>query len=272
MNIGVCTSMNASGSDGVGLEHLGAYKNAGADYVELPLAQLMALDDSGRAQATQAVGASGLPCYACNNFFPAHLKVTGPAVDEQAVRAYAAAALSFVAALGASVVVFGSAGARNFPAGFSPTTAEAQFAAALVMAGDAAASRGITIVIEHLNRGESNLVNTFAEGAALAEHLRHPAVRCLLDYYHLRLGNEALAVPRPDLLAHAHLAATLGRAIPQDAGECDYAALFRFLAHHRYAGAVSIEGYASARDTATVEKEFTASVALVKRLAAGGAA
>ena len=43
MRIGVCANMNATGSDGVGLEWLEQYRRLGFDYVELPVAQLLAL-------------------------------------------------------------------------------------------------------------------------------------------------------------------------------------------------------------------------------------
>ena len=61
---------------------------------------------------------SGIRCEACNNFFPGRIRLTGPDVDEQAIRAYYAKALERAATLGVKSIVFGSAGAKRVPEGF----------------------------------------------------------------------------------------------------------------------------------------------------------
>ena len=93
---------------------------------------------------------SGIRCEACNNFFPGRIRLTGPDVDEQAVRAYYAKALERAATLGVKSIVFGSAGAKRVPEGFDMDRAYQQVVQVTRETGEAAAKYGITIVlIEH---------------------------------------------------------------------------------------------------------------------------
>ncbi|GHV62279.1 hypothetical protein AGMMS49587_08670 [Spirochaetia bacterium] len=266
MKIGVCTNMNAQGADKVGLEHLEAYQKAGCEYIELPLTQLMALEAGEREALIKTARSSGLPCRACNCFFPGSVKVTGPDVSEARVQEYARAAIEVAAALGTSFIVFGSSAARNIPAGFSHQEAEKQFCAALALSGDLAEPYGITIVIEPLNRMESNIINTFPDSLRLARSLNHPRVKCLVDYFHFALGNESLEVIRSSRgwIKHTHIANILERRVPVDSREAPYADFIRNLKAGGYTGGISIEGY-----TKTIEADFAKAVALLKDCVTG---
>ena len=77
MKIGFCANMNASFSDGIGQETFHAFKKAGYDYVELPLAQVMQLPDIGFSKLIKKTEIFDEGCYACNNFFPPDIKLTG---------------------------------------------------------------------------------------------------------------------------------------------------------------------------------------------------
>jgi sugar phosphate isomerase/epimerase len=256
--------MNAKGDDSLGLESLELYKAAGCDYIEVSLSYLMTLDKTERAQAIRTVANSGMPCDACNNFMPASIKVTGPVVDEEKIREYVKSALGTAATLGAKVIVFGSGGARNFPSKFPRAEAEKQFASALTLCGDLAESYKIDFVIEHLNRLESNLVNTLSEALDLAKQLHHPRVHNLVDLYHFGLGNEDLKIiaAAKGRIKHAHIANLLGRAVPVDSREWDYAGFFRALFESGYTGRVSVEGY-----TSNIAADFAKSVSMLKALA-----
>ncbi|MFP3711872.1 TIM barrel protein, partial [Paraburkholderia sp. SIMBA_009] len=76
---------------------------------------------------------------------------------------------------------------------------------------------------EPLNRKESNLVNSVADGARLAKALNRPEVRGLADFYHMDEEAEPLDALREHCawLAHIHLADT-GRLNP-GTGSYDYA-------------------------------------------------
>jgi sugar phosphate isomerase/epimerase len=138
--------------------------------------------------------------------------------------------------------VFGSSGARNVPAGFPHALAWAQLRTLLQSLGPLAASHGITIAIEHLNRGESNILNTIAEAWRLAEEVAHPRVRLLIDAYHLRVEPEDPAILDhvAPAIAHVHVAEGAGRGFPS-APDLVLADFFSRLRATGYAGRCSVE-------------------------------
>jgi len=247
MNFGYCINMlSLPGSDASGREMLPMIAGLGFDYVELPLAQMMAYDDADFERLfVQPLQDSGLACHCCNNFFPASIHLTGPEADQTAVRSYAEKAMARAEQLGAKKIVFGSSGARNYPAGFSREQAQQQFADVLRMLEPMAAEHGITLVMEHLNRLESNLLNSLTEGVALVNEVQLPHVRCLMDNYHMMLGGGTLAEVEAarGLLRHVHLARVLGRSLPCEGDEVDWKALFAALKEIGYDGDCSIEAY-----------------------------
>ena len=125
------------------------------------------LSDADFAALCKRVERSGIRCEACNNFFPGRIRLTGPDVDEQAIRAYYAKALEHAATLGVKSIVFGSAGAKRVPEGFDMDRAYQQVVQVTRETGEAAAKYGITIVIEPVRMPDCNIINTFAEGVQL---------------------------------------------------------------------------------------------------------
>lgn len=244
MKFGYCVNMIAQDDHGIGYEQLPMLKRVGFDYVELPLAQIMTMGDRAfRTGPLAALDSTGLPCLACNNFFPASYHLTGPQVDADSILAYANAALDRAAVMGAKRVVFGSAGARNMPLGFSAAEATEQLVLLLRRLAVIAESYGITLVIEHLNLAESNLINRFSQGISVARRVNHPNVAVLADLYHLRLAQEPLEdiLDGSARLKHVHLARVLERSLPLPGDEEDYRALFSLLRQVGYDGTVSIE-------------------------------
>ncbi len=244
MQLGLCINMLAADPAGIGLEALNLAKEAGADYLEVPLAQIMFTDDKTfEKEVLPALSGSGLPVYSCNNFFPGSLRLTGASADHGKALAYAEKALDRAAQLGITYAVFGSGGARNVPDGFPVSTGFEQLIAFLKALAPLAAKRDILIVIEPLNPSESNLINTLEDGRALAQAVNHPNVALLADYYHMRLcGERADAILKAgDCLKHLHLARALGRQMPFDAQEEDYLSFFRALKQIDYRGNLSLE-------------------------------
>jgi D-psicose/D-tagatose/L-ribulose 3-epimerase len=243
MRIGACLNMNARDPAGVGLDDIGIFAELGYDYIEVPLAQAMTLDDRAFEELPARLARAGIDCEACNNFLPARVRVTGPAVDRAAVMAYAEKALARAARLGAKIVVFGSTGAKNVPPGFSRAEARRQLVPFLKDVAPLAAAHGLLIVVEPVNRTESNLIITEAEGLDLAMEANHPAVKLLVDYNHMAISSDNLDCleGRGEWLRHAHIARTLGRAFPVHPEEEDYAGFFRRLKMLGYDGSISLE-------------------------------
>jgi sugar phosphate isomerase/epimerase len=154
----------------------------GFDFVEVPLAPF-GLDTRARIDtAKAAVATAPLPTAAFNNFFPRDLRVVGQEIDSDRVRSYLAGAAEVLHHAQADVAVLGSARSRNVPDEFDRLEAEDQFLRALSWCADALKGTGITVVIEPLNRGESNLINSVAEGVRFAELVNRPEIRVLADF------------------------------------------------------------------------------------------
>lgn len=266
MQFGYCVSMGAQDPAHIGYERIPALKKMGFDYVELPLAQVMSLGETAfREGPLEMLHRCEMPCLAMNNFFPATYRLTGPHADHDSAIAYAQAAMERAARLGAKVVVFGSSGARNRPLGTPLEPALDQLAALLSKLAVLAKGYGLTLVIEHLNKLESNVINRFCESCALARRVGHQSVGALMDTYHMNLACEPLThvLDGGGLLRHVHVARTLSRGLPAPGDEEDYGRLFEHLARAGYQGTVSLE----ANIQADFEQEAAQALALLRSYA-----
>ncbi len=251
MKFGYCISMGAQDPAGIGYERIPALRKLGFDYVEMPLAQVMNLGEQAfRSGPLAMVERCGLPCLRMNNFFPGSCRLAGPEADHDSALSYAQAAFQRAARLGVKVIVFGSSGARNRPCGTTKQNGLDQLASLLAHLAPMAKAYGITIAIEHLNKLESNLINLFTEGCALARRVNDPNVAALLDTFHMNLSGETYDDVLKDgaLLRHVHIARTLGRSLPCPGDEEDYGLLFQTLKKIGYDGCISLE--------AIVRKDF----------------
>jgi sugar phosphate isomerase/epimerase len=141
-------------------------------------------------------------------------------------------------------VVWGSAGSRNVPSGFSRERAWQQIQSFLRMAGDAARPRGLIIAIEPLRKQESNILNTGAETLRLVREVHHPNVKMIIDYYHLRVENEdpEIVWKARKQIVHFHFANPSGRVWPKSPTEdLVYGRFFQMVKKIKYRGGISIE-------------------------------
>ena len=244
MEIGCCVNMLADQSDPTGRGFLPLLARLGYDYAELPLAQVMELSDGDFDKLLENLKVSGIPCRCCNNFFPASVRITGPEAHPAEIEKYAKKAVSRAAQLGAKIIVFGSAGAKNVPDGFPMQKAFSQVADALCLIAPRCAEKGVTIAIEPLCRKESNIILNLRDGAALAEAVSHPSVRLLTDYYHFCEEEESIDTLNKilPLLVHAHFARPQRRRVPVRS-EPEYEKFFTALKAGGYAGRMSVEAF-----------------------------
>jgi len=220
------------------------FKAAGWDYVEESVQGLLqgTLPDA-EWKGAETAQASPLPIPSANSLVPATHKITGPSVDAAALKSYMTAVLQRAAKVGMKTVVFGSAGARNYPDGFDRATAKKQILDFLAMAAPIAQQNGVLIVAEPLNKRESNIMNTVAESMEYVKELNHPNFKCLVDSYHFWLDNEPLknleaAMPS---IKHVHVADRDGRVAPGRSGTSDYKPFFKVLKQGGYDGLISVE-------------------------------
>ena len=232
----------------------------GFDYVEPAAAEIAAMSKDQFREFSDAVLASPLRCHAFNSFVRRpDLKVVGPEVPTSALKEYLEGCLPRCRRLGASIVVWGSAGSRNVPEGFSREQALDQIAAFLKMAGEVARRSHLIVAIEPLRRQESNILNTGAEALEMVRRVKHPNIRMIIDYFHLREENEdprIVEIGKREIV-HLHFANPHGRVWPHDLVEDDhYAAFFGYVKKTGYSGGISIEGQGTFEKDGKASSEF----------------
>lgn len=225
-------------------EQIEAVKRLGFDFVELALAPIMELSEEAFEQGPRkSLAEASIICPRMNVFLPGSLRLTGPEADHEAAMLYAARAFNRAKALGASCIVLGSGGARNLPLHVAREEGMAQMAAFLEKLAPLADEAGLVIAIEHLNRLESNIINSLIEGLDLVLQVNHPAIRLLADSFHMNMVNEPLEnlLDAGAMLEHVHIARTLGRGYPRRGDEEDYPGLISLLRQAAYDGTISLE-------------------------------
>jgi sugar phosphate isomerase/epimerase len=222
----------------------------GFDYVELSLSHMACLDQPDFLALARTVERSGLVCEACNNFFPASIRLTGPAADLAAAVSYAQGAIERAASLGARIIVFGSPAAKNVPAGFPHQAAWRQLLGLLRALGPVAERHGVVIAVEHHNKRESNIVTLAAEALDLVREVDHPNVQLLADHYHLvrEAEDPGVLIEAGSAVRHVHFAEGAARLFPTRKTD-EHVRLFDCLKAIRYAGRCSIEAYTTSFET-----------------------
>jgi D-psicose/D-tagatose/L-ribulose 3-epimerase len=218
----------------------------GFDYIEPAGAEIAGMSDEEFRDFSDDILATRIRCRAFNSLIRRpDLKVVGESVSLSALNDYLEPCLARCRQLGGSIVVWGSAGSRNVPEGFSRERARQQIADFLRMAGEVGRRNNMMIAIEPLRHQESNILNTGAEALKMVRAVKHPNVRMIIDYYHLREENEdprILETARKEIV-HLHFANPHGRLWPHDLSEDDhYRAFFHTLKKIDYSGGISVEG------------------------------
>lgn len=232
----------------------------GFDYIEPGAADIAAMSDDDFNDYSGDLLASSLRCHALNSLIRRpDLKVVGNEVSLSAVSDYLEPCFARCRNLGATVVVWGSAGSRNVPDGFFRDKAWEQIATYLQMAGDLAKRHDLVVAIEPLRHQESNILNTGAEAHKMVRMVKHPNVRMIIDYYHMRVENEDLRIvetAKHDIV-HLHFANPNGRLWPHDLSEdAEYKKFFRYLGNIGYSGGISVEGKGSFDADGTATRAF----------------
>jgi sugar phosphate isomerase/epimerase len=217
---------------------------AGYDYIEPTVAFGLMPENSWEETPFAASSAASIQPEAFNVFLPGDLKIVGPEVDEVRLQRYLESAFERLGKVGAKVVVFGSAGARGIPEAFPPDRARTQIEAFLTRCAPLASASGVTVVIEPLNRGECNIINSVAEGMEYVRAVNASSIRVLSDLYHVDREGQSYAETRDaaEALRHVHVAGREGRRAPNE-DDVDYlSGYFAVLKQMGYDGRISVEG------------------------------
>ncbi len=233
-----------------GLEQAEVVRQAGFDFLEVNVQQVLRgqEDDATWAKGAPDLAKLALPIEAANCLVPGSLPILGPARDFEALTSYMRRVAKRAAQLGMAVLVFGSGGARRKPEGFSAAQAADQLAQFTRMAGEQCADHGVTLVIEHLHRGETNTVNRLSQARSLCDEVNHPGVAVLVDSFHYRLEkeNDENLLDLGNRIAHVHVAEVVDRLQPGGHGDdaekaFDFVHFFSLLHKLGYDQRVSIE-------------------------------
>lgn len=250
IQIGVCDSTR----------ELDAVARYGFDYVEPPAASVAAMSDASFQAFKTKVMASPIRCECFNGFIRRKdLCVVGDSVVRDALDNYVDHTLARCRELGGSIVVWGSAGSRNVPPGYSHEQAWSQIKEFLGRAGNIARRHNIVIAIEPLRHQESNIINTGAEALKLVHEVNHPNIKMIIDYYHMRVEHESPEIvwdARKEIV-HFHFANPHGRLWPKSPAEDPmYSEFFRQVKRIHFHGGISIEGRGSLAQDATTSVAF----------------
>ncbi len=232
MKIGCCA----------GLDRMQLVQDLGYDYIELGVGTVKPESpDDEWEPISEEIKSYDIKPEAFNCFLPGDLRVTGPEIDKYRQERYVRNAFARIEEIGGEVVVFGSGGARKVPDGFDMAEAREQIVEFATMAGQVAGQHGITLVFEPLNKGETNVINSVAEGMEFVKAVDHPFVKVLADLYHVMEENEPLSHIRDagEDLMHCHTADT-GRLYP-GSGSYPTKEFMTILKEIGYQGRLSVE-------------------------------
>ena len=184
-------------------------KNAGFDYIECNFNVMAQSSQEEFDSFCSALDEAGIKCETCNGLIPRDIPLLGKGYSKTKLTQHLKSGFSRCAVLGVDTVVLGSGKARSYPEYM--TYGEGFYALSRVI-GDVIAplaeEYGIMIVIEPLNKGETNIINTVKEGVMLASASRRHNVSGLVDLYHMALEGDTIDNIRQvkGNLSHAHIA------------------------------------------------------------------
>ncbi len=244
MKIGTCGSIDSAA----------ATKAAGFDFIEVNVQGVLKgeLDDAAWSAQAPDFDKVVLPIEAANSLVPGSLPIVGSQRDLATLTQYMQRVAQRAAKVGIKRLVFGSGGARKRPDDIDTATAWKHIEEFAQIAADACDPYDdLHIVIEHLNKKETNTLNSLADSQRLAERVNHPRLSVLIDTYHYALENEQdqAVLDLGQRVKHVHVAEPVQRTHPgahgphgQNADAYDFVHFFCLLHKIGYDERLSFEG------------------------------
>lgn len=233
MQIGCCTSV----------ENLELIRRLGYHFIDLPGVYLTGISDLEFVRLKDKLAFAKIPCKGVHASVPASVKIIGGDFDEDAASSYLKKLIQRVKELGVEFVGIGSPASRCIPEGFDRRRADEQMlhflAAACRLAGDDAC-----VLLESLNRSETNYINTVCEAETLIDRLDYKNKGLVLDIYHFLVEKEDPMVISSGLAAkikYLHVADPEDRSFPRTDRMEIYERIVKRVICSGYNGAVSIE-------------------------------
>jgi sugar phosphate isomerase/epimerase len=243
-------SMEISKPKGISLgvfasyDHAKYLKDLGYTYIEESVGGFLLPKDgeTGFKDNLHSLHELKFPIWSYVVLLPGDLKTVGPNANHEGVLARTELALKRAKAAGSDYIVFGSGGSRNIPEGFDREQAWEQHIAVTKKMAPFAEKYGVTIAIEPLNRTETNLINSLAEGVRVVEAVKSPKVKLLCDIYHMLKEDESPdeIIKYGKHIVHCHIAEKEERTPPGVKGD-DFRPYLSALKKIGYNGGLSIE-------------------------------
>ncbi|OSQ54989.1 D-tagatose 3-epimerase [Marivita cryptomonadis] len=236
---GVHTSMWTMSWDAEGAARaIAAAKVSGIDFLEIALLDPTAIDAAlGRRLLEEAE----LPAV-CSLGLP---EAVWASRNPEGAKDFLRLAIEKTAGLGATAltgVTYGGIGERS---GLPPTDSELDnVARVLEQAARLAADVGLAFGIEPVNRYETHLINTAAQGVAMIERIGAENMFLHLDTYHMNIEEKGAGngiLQGRDHLRYIHLSES-DRGTP-GAGTCDWDEIFVALAAIGFDGGLAMESF-----------------------------
>ena len=209
-------------------------RSAGFDFAEVTCGLVAALSESDMASLI----ADGVRFYASNSFISLPIAST----PSRELGEYVRMITERLERFGVRRCVFGSGRARRIPENAERAAGERVLRDFIDMCADAASRRNMLFVLEPLNRGETNFMNTLSDGADILRTLDNPSAALLCDVYHMYKNGEGVGEigQYAKYLRHVHISEG-DRAVPGTSGGGYLEAVADQLHAAGYTGGVSCE-------------------------------
>jgi sugar phosphate isomerase/epimerase len=219
------------------------------------------LDAADRRKLLHVIHESGLVCCGLHWLFappPTGLHFTTPdaSVRQKSIE-YLLQLVDFCADLQGEVLVFGSPQQRSAD-GISVAEATDYFADGLSKVADRAGRRGVRVLVEHLDRTQSNVVNTLAEARRLTDAVGHPAIQMMFDFHNTvdeTQPLEELIRQYFDRICHVHVQEMDGSYLGTGGAQHEFVRAFQALKDLDYANWISLEVFDFAPGGQTIAVE-----------------
>ncbi len=236
-----------SGWSNESLDLIDHAKRLGFDLIEIPLMEIDKIDPKAIRKRLESVGLEACTSTACS-------ERTDLTSDEGSIRnrgiAYLTKCVEAAAEMGAKCFTGVTYSAIGWKISGFPGECHWQWSAeGLKQVARRAASLGVTIGIEPVNRYETFLVNTCEQALRLRKRINEPNVCVHLDAYHMNIEENNFYDPTrcaAPYLCHFHLSES-HRGAP-GTGTVDWDGIYRALAESGYRGIVGMESFCETSD------------------------
>ncbi len=205
------------------------------------------ISQAQRKEMVKAMTDNGLTCAGLHWLLappPRGLHFTTP---DDALRAksvgYLNELIDFCGDLGGKAMIFGSPKQRN-TLDISIDEAKKHFADGLAAVADHAQQRGVQVLIEPLDKSQTDVVNTTAEAMEIVDKIDHPAIQTMFDFHNTvdeTLSFEAIITKYFKFIQHVHVQEMNGKYLGTGDAATKYVKAFQTLKDLGYNKWVSLE-------------------------------